>query len=109
MVKNLPAMWETWVRSLGWKGPLEKEMAAHFNAPLEFYGHYSPWGCKELDQLSDEHFHQADSRFQMERQRNYNGQNNFEKEQVGRIIQSIFKTHYKAIVIEAIWQKVKKN
>ena len=53
MVKNLPAMWETWVRSLGWKGPLEKEMAAHFNAPLEFYGHYSPWGCKELDQLSD--------------------------------------------------------
>ena len=29
MVKNLPAMWETWVRSLGWKDPLEKEMATH--------------------------------------------------------------------------------
>ena len=28
-VKNLPAMWETWVRSLGWKDPLEKEMATH--------------------------------------------------------------------------------
>ena len=28
-VKNLPAMWETWVRSLGWKDPLEKEMAIH--------------------------------------------------------------------------------
>ena len=28
MVKNLPAMWETWVRSLGWKDPLEKGMAA---------------------------------------------------------------------------------
>ena len=29
MVKNLPAMWETWVRFLGWKDPLEKEMATH--------------------------------------------------------------------------------
>ena len=28
-VKNLPAMWETWVRSLGWEDPLEKEMATH--------------------------------------------------------------------------------
>ena len=28
-VKNLPAMWETWVRSLGWEDPLEKGMAAH--------------------------------------------------------------------------------
>ena len=29
MVKCLPAMWDTWVRSLGWEDPLEKEMAAH--------------------------------------------------------------------------------
>ena len=28
-VKNLLAMHETWVRSLGWKDPLEKEMATH--------------------------------------------------------------------------------
>ena len=28
-VKNLPAMQETWVRSLGQEDPLEKEMAAH--------------------------------------------------------------------------------
>ena len=27
--KNLPAMWETWVRSLGWEDPLEKGMATH--------------------------------------------------------------------------------
>ena len=27
MVKHLPAMWETWVQSLGWEDPLEKEMA----------------------------------------------------------------------------------
>ena len=26
-VKNLPAMWETWVQFLGWEDPLEKEMA----------------------------------------------------------------------------------
>ena len=40
MVKNLPAVQESWVQSLGWEGPLEKEMAkkkkkkemaAHFN------------------------------------------------------------------------------
>ena len=24
LVKNPPSMWETWVRSLGWKDPLEK-------------------------------------------------------------------------------------
>ena len=29
MVKNLPAMWETWVRSLGGEDTLEKEMATH--------------------------------------------------------------------------------
>ena len=28
-VKNLPAMWETQVRSLGWEDALEKEMAIH--------------------------------------------------------------------------------
>ena len=29
IVKRLPAMQETWVRSLGWEDPLEKEMATH--------------------------------------------------------------------------------
>ena len=29
LVKNPPAMRETWVRSLGWEDPLEKEMATH--------------------------------------------------------------------------------
>ena len=28
-LKCLPAMWETWVRSLGWEDPLEKEMEIH--------------------------------------------------------------------------------
>ena len=29
MVKNLPAMWETWDRSLSWEDPLEEGMATH--------------------------------------------------------------------------------
>ena len=28
-VKNLPAVWETWVGSLDWEDPLEKRMATH--------------------------------------------------------------------------------
>ena len=28
-VKRLSTVWETWVRSLGWEDPLEKEMAIH--------------------------------------------------------------------------------
>ena len=31
MVKDLPAMRETWVRSLGWEDPLEEGMATHTN------------------------------------------------------------------------------
>ena len=31
MVKNPPAMRETWVQSLGWKDPLEVGMATHFS------------------------------------------------------------------------------
>ena len=30
-VKNPPAMWETWVQSLGQEDPLEKEMATYFS------------------------------------------------------------------------------
>ena len=29
LVKNLPAMWETWVQFLGWEDPLEKGKATH--------------------------------------------------------------------------------
>ena len=29
MVKNLPAMWETWLQFLGWEDPLEKGMATY--------------------------------------------------------------------------------
>ena len=29
LVKNPPAMWDTWVQSLGWEDPLEKGKATH--------------------------------------------------------------------------------
>ena len=31
MVKNLPAVWETWVQALDWEDPLEEGMATHFS------------------------------------------------------------------------------
>ena len=34
-VKNLPAMWETRVRSLSWENPLERRRATHYSDPLE--------------------------------------------------------------------------
>ena len=56
MVKNLPVMWETWVRPLGQGDLLEKGMATHssildWRIPwTEEPGRlYSPWGHKELD------------------------------------------------------------
>ena len=39
MVKNLPAKQETWVRSLGWEDPLEKEIATH----CSILGWEVPW------------------------------------------------------------------
>ena len=54
-VKNMPAMWESQVRSLGKEDALEKEMATHsIFLPGKSHGHgilagYSLWGCKELD------------------------------------------------------------
>ena len=56
MLKNQPAIWETWVQTLGQEDPLEKGMATHsiihaWRIPWrEDPGRgYSPWGCKELD------------------------------------------------------------
>ena len=55
MVKNLPAMQETWVRLLGLEEPLEEGMqSTPVFLPGEFHGQrnmagYSPWGCKESD------------------------------------------------------------
>ena len=51
LVKNPPAMWETWVQSLGWEDPLEKGKATHSSllAWRKPDGLYMPSGCKESD------------------------------------------------------------
>ena len=50
LVKNLPAVRETWIRSLSWEGPLEKGTATHSSIwPGKFHGLDSPWGRKESD------------------------------------------------------------
>ena len=55
MAKKLPAMWDTWVRSLGQEDPLQKEIAIHSSilAPkipkTETLMRSSPSGHKESD------------------------------------------------------------
>ena len=56
MVKNLSAIEENRVQSLGWEDPLEKGMATYFSILAwkipwaeEPGGLHSPWGPKELD------------------------------------------------------------
>ena len=50
VVKNLPAMQETWVGSLGWEDSPGKGKGYPLQYwPREFHGLYSPWGCKESD------------------------------------------------------------
>ena len=36
LVKNLPAVWETWIQSLGWEDPLEKGKATHSSNHTHF-------------------------------------------------------------------------
>ena len=50
LVKNPPAVQETWARSLCWEDPLEKGKATHSSiCPGEFHGLYSPRDHKESD------------------------------------------------------------
>ena len=48
-VKNPPAIWETWVQSLGWEDLLEKGTATHSSILAWSLAEYSPWGHKESD------------------------------------------------------------
>ena len=62
-VKNLPAMQETWVRSLGWEDALEEGRATHssilvWRIPIDreaWQATYHPWGCKESDTTELKH------------------------------------------------------
>ena len=65
MVKNPPAIQETWVQSLGWEDPLEAGMAnpVQYSCLENPHGQrslagYNPWGCKKsgtAEQLSTAH------------------------------------------------------
>ena len=60
MVKNLPAMLETWVLSLVWEDPLEQGKATHssilaWRIPWTVWGHAKSWTW-----LSNFHFHFSD-------------------------------------------------
>ena len=55
LVKNMPAMWETWVQSLGWEDPLEKGETTHSS----ILAWRIPWtvGCPlSRTRLSNFHF-----------------------------------------------------
>ena len=62
-LKRLLAMWETWVPSLSWEDPLEKEMATHssilaWRIPwMEELGGLQSTGRKESDTTERLHFH----------------------------------------------------
>ena len=64
-VKHLSAMQETWVQSLDWEDPLEKEMQpTPVLLPGKSHGRrslvgYSPWGGKESDTTEQRHFQVA--------------------------------------------------
>ena len=47
LVKNPPAMQETWVQSLGQEHPLEKGMATHYSSLAWKISMNYPWSCKE--------------------------------------------------------------
>ena len=49
LVMNLPAIWESWVQSLGWEDPLEKGKATHSSILAWRIPWTSPWGRKELE------------------------------------------------------------
>ena len=59
MVKNLPAMRETWVLSLSWEEPLEEGMAAHssMGASMDRGAWWATvhWGPKESDMTECTH------------------------------------------------------
>ena len=63
MVKRLSTIRETWVQSLGWEDPLEKEMAIHFSTIAwkipwtEEPGRIQSMGLQRVDMTERLHFH----------------------------------------------------
>jgi len=66
IVKNLPAMWESWVRSLGWEDPLDEGIATHsgiltWRIPIDRGSWWATvHGVEELDTTEQISFLQGD-------------------------------------------------
>ena len=66
IVKNLPAMWESWVRSLGWEDPLDEGIATHsgiltWRIPIDRGSWWATvHGVEELDMTEQISFLQGD-------------------------------------------------
>ena len=73
LVKNPPAMWETWVQSLGWEDPLETGKATHSQySGLEYsMDCCSPWGCEKSN---------TDEQLSLSYPKNYSKQPKFQKQ-----------------------------
>ena len=64
LVKNPPAMWETWVQSLGWEDPLEKGKATHSSILAWRIPWIKSMGSQRVGtQLSNFHFTIVDTGF----------------------------------------------
>ena len=67
MVKNMPAIWETWVQSLVWADPLEEGMATHFSILawkilMDGGAWWTAWVTKSQTQLSNQAYvHASDN------------------------------------------------
>ena len=57
LIKNLPAMRETWVRSLGWEDPLEKGKVTHTSILENSMGYIFHGVTKSRTRLNDFHFY----------------------------------------------------
>ena len=60
LVKSPPAVWETWVQSLGWEDPLEKGMATH-SSILARRIPWTMWVAKSRSPLSNFYFYHKGS------------------------------------------------
>ena len=58
MVKRQSAVRQTWIQSLGWEDPWEKDMAAHSSTlSWKIPWMEEPWGCQQSDTTERLHFH----------------------------------------------------
>ena len=81
MVKNPPAMWETWVQSLGWEDPLEKGMAAYCPKLFTKINSFTPTGTLK----NRDHYHSHFTTKERHRELKRFSQENHTQLEAGRV------------------------